>query len=268
MRERAKNALPPAGYVGGKRLLARRLCALIERFEHHVYVEPFVGMGGVFFRRRERVRTEVINDYNGDVANLFRILQRHYVALTDELRWQVTSREHFERLHETPAESLTDIERAIRFLYVQRLSFGGKVNGRGFSPASGSARFDVGRLLPQLEDVHERLSSVTIECRPYADILKRYDGPDVLFYLDPPYWGTEGYYDAPFSRADFAVLAEMLRNVRGVFLLSLNDCDGVRETFTGLHMLPVETRYAGGTAGGSGRLRSELVISNRPLREG
>ena len=163
---------------------------------------------------------------------------------------------------------MTDIERAIRFLYVQRLAFGGQVNGRSFSPASGSARFDVGRLLPQLEAVHERLSSVTIECRPYADILKRYDDPDVLFYLDPPYWGTEGYYDAPFSRADFAVLAEVLRNVRGMVLLSLNDCDGMRETFAGMHMLPVETRYAGGAAGGVGRLRSELVIANRPQREG
>ncbi|MFT8806049.1 MAG: DNA adenine methylase [Acetobacter aceti] len=50
--------------------------------------------------------------------------------------------------------------------------------------------------------MHERLSSVTIECRPYEDILTRYDGPDVLFYLDPPYWGTEAYYDAPFSRAE------------------------------------------------------------------
>ncbi|MFT8898314.1 MAG: DNA adenine methylase [Acetobacter sp.] len=260
-----KSALPPAAYVGGKKLLARRLCGLIERVPHTAYVEPFVGMGGVFFRRRERVRREIINDYNGDVANLFRILQRHYVALTDELRWQVTSREHFERLRETPAESLTDIERAIRFLYVQRLAFGGQVNGRSFN--TGSARFDVVRLLPQLEAVHERLSSVTIECRPYADILTRYDGPDVLFYLDPPYWGTEDYYDAPFSREDFAVLADILRGVSGVFLMSLNDCDGVRETFSGLHMLPVTTRYAGGVGGGSGRVRDELVISNRPLRE-
>lgn len=267
MNNRANTALPPAGYVGGKRLLARRLCALIERNEHRVYVEPFVGMGGVFFRRRERAACEIINDYNGDVANLFRILQRHYVALTDELRWQVTSRAHFERLRETPAASLTDIERAIRFLYVQRLAFGGQVRQQTFGAATRSARFDVVRLLPQLEAIHERLSSVTIECRPYGHILSQYDRADTLFYLDPPYWGTESYYDAPFARKDFGVLADALRELRGAFLLSLNDCDGVRETFAGFEMERIETRYMDGGRGGQGGLRGELVISNRPLRK-
>jgi hypothetical protein len=63
---------PPAPYLGGKRNLASRITALIATVDHETYVEPFVGMGGIFFRRRQRPRSEVINDLSGDVANLFR----------------------------------------------------------------------------------------------------------------------------------------------------------------------------------------------------
>ncbi|NLI27345.1 MAG: DNA adenine methylase [Acetobacter sp.] len=265
MENKSRHILPPAGYIGGKKLLSKLICGMIDSVEHQTYVEPFVGMGGIFFRRKRPVKNEVINDFNGDIANLFRVLQRHFVALQDMLRWQVTSREHFERLRETPAASLTDLERAVRFLYVQRLSFSGKVKDRSFNRSGGSARFDVIKLIPDLEAVHERLSSVVIECLPYQDVLKRYDRENVLFYLDPPYWGTEDYYDAPFSRADFEILSVALRSLQGAFFLSLNDCGGVRETFHGFHMKEVSTRYADRTKGGSGKVRDELIISNRPF---
>ena len=84
---------PVAPYLGGKRGLAKTISERIKSVPHTTYVEPFVGMGGVFLRRPFRAKGEVINDLNRDVANLFRILQRHYVALMDMLRWQVTSRD-------------------------------------------------------------------------------------------------------------------------------------------------------------------------------
>ena len=70
----------------------------LDAHQHVTYVEPFVGMGGIFLRRRSRARCEVINDISADVATLFRILQRHYVAFMDTLRWQITSRTEFDRL--------------------------------------------------------------------------------------------------------------------------------------------------------------------------
>lgn len=150
---------PVAGYIGGKRALAKRLVARIGAIEHRCYVEPFIGMGGVFFRRDVRPRSEVINDISADVTNLFRILQRHYQQLLDVLKWQIASRAEFQRLVKTDPDTLTDLERAARFLYIQRLSFGGKVMGRHFGVDRGAgARFDLTKLVPMLEDVHERLS--------------------------------------------------------------------------------------------------------------
>jgi DNA adenine methylase len=114
----------PAGYIGGKRNLSRRICAIIEATPHTSYAEPFVGMGGIFLRRA-RPRAEAINDISGDVVTLFRCLAEHYPYLIDMLRFRVASRAEFERLLAQPPERLTDLQRAVRFLYVQRLAFGG-----------------------------------------------------------------------------------------------------------------------------------------------
>ena len=147
-----KPVLPVAPYIGGKRNLAKRLCALIDKHPHVTYAEPFVGMGGIFLKRTSRPQAEFINDYSRDVATFFRILQRHYVAFLDMLRYQLTTRVEFERLMAVNPDTLTDLERAARFLYLQRTAFGGKVNGRNFGVSQDRpARFDVTRLVPMLE---------------------------------------------------------------------------------------------------------------------
>ncbi|MCX5495111.1 DNA adenine methylase [Kaistia dalseonensis] len=252
---------PLAGYIGGKRNLAGRLVERIDRVHHLTYCEPFVGMGGVFLRRTRAPRSEVINDRSGDVIGFFRILQRHYVAFLDFLRFQLTSRREFERLSLTDPTTLTDIERAARFLYLQRTAFGGKVVGRSFGVSPDRpGRFDVTTLAPMLEAVHERLSGVVIECLPYADVIRRYDRPETLFYLDPPYAGSEGDYGAgAFVSADFALLADQLRSIAGRFILSINDTPMVRGVFKGFQMDAVSTTYS--VSAKSPTRASELIIS-------
>jgi DNA adenine methylase len=244
--EAAPRAMPPAPYVGGKRLLAKRIIERIEATPHRCYAEPFVGMGGVFFRRRQRPAAEVINDLNGEVANLFRILQRHYAFFIDFMRFGLTSRREFERLTQTAPATLTDLERAARFLYLQRTAFGGKVTGQtfGVSPYE-PARFNVLRLASYLEAVHERLAGVIIESLPYAEFIARYDRPETLFYLDPPYCGSEHYYGrGMFSREEFENMAALLATLKGRFILSLNDVDEVRRAFAGFEIEQVETVYS------------------------
>jgi DNA adenine methylase len=236
---------PPAAYIGGKKQLSPRLVDLIERVEHDAYAEPFVGMGGVFLKRRIVPKVEIINDRSGDVATLFRVLQRHYIPFMDMLRFQFTSRREFERLLATDAETLTDLERAVRFLYLQRTAFGGKVSGRNFGVSPGlPGRFDVSKLGPTLAEINERLSGVIIENLPFDVFIARYDAPGLLFYLDPPYWGCEGDYGkAMFQPEDFAKLAARLRVIKGAFILSLNDHPGVRETFAAFSMAEVDLTY-------------------------
>ena len=254
---------PPAPYMGGKRRLAAQIIARLQATPHECYVEPFVGMGGVFLRRPFKAKSEVINDVSRDVATLFRILQRHFVPFMDMLKWQLTSRAEFERLRLAEADTLTDLERAARFLYLQRTAFGGKVSSRNFGVSpSTSARFDVTKLAAMLEDIHERLSGVVIECLPFSRLIDTYDRPTTLFYLDPPYWDCEtDYGDGVFDKADFEALAAQLARIKGQFLLSLNDRPAVRKIFKGFTIERVDTVYSI-----NGRLPSGVseVLISRP----
>jgi len=252
---------PVAPYLGGKRGLSARIIERLQTIPHRHYVEPFIGMGGVFFRRPFYVECEVINDLNRDVANLFRVLQRHYVPLMDMLRWQVTSRAEFDRLKAAEPDTLTDLERAVRFLYLQRTAFGGKVSGRNFGISMRQARFDVQQLGTILEDVHGRLSRVVVECLPWQEVIRRYDRPETLFYLDPPYWGCENDYAAAFDRSQFQEMAHVLRSIRGRFVLSLNDCPEVRETFDDFEIEGFEVGYTVSRQAVGRGLRGEVLIT-------
>ena len=262
-----KPVSPAAGYLGGKRNLARRICAIIQSVDHDGYAEPFVGMGGIFLRRAARPRFEAINDISGDVTTLFRVVRRHYQALVDELEWLPTSRAEFDRLRAVDPESLTDIERAARFLYLQRLRFGGNPRGVFGVDLRSPARFNLARLRATLEDIRDRLQPVVIERLPYADFIRRYDRAGMLFYLDPPYWGCERDYGAGiFERADFERLAVQLGGIAGKFILSINDTPGARAVFSPFHMRAVDVSYSIATAAtGRAKKAGELIVTNFPL---
>jgi len=254
---------PVAPYIGGKRNLAKRLVQIIDGIPHRTYAEPFVGAGGVFLRRTSRPAGEVVNDWSQDVATFYRVLQRHYVAFLEMLRFQITTRAEFERLTKVDPSTLTDLERSARFLYLQRTAFGGKVTGRNFAMPRGRAGgCDVTRLGPMLEELHERLAGVVIERLPWQKFIRQYDTPETLFYLDPPYHGCEDDYGAElFSRDQFAEMAELLAGLQGRFILSINDNSAVRSIFSGFEHEAVGTTY-GIAAAGQMQAR-ELIITAR-----
>ena len=264
--ESIKPVRPVAPFIGGKRNLAKTIVARIEAVPHGIYAEPFVGMAGVFLRRRSRPKSEVINDANREIATFFRVLQRHYVAFLDMVRFQITSRSEFERLVRTDPSTLTDLERAARFLYVQRQAFSGLPTSKSFAVTPGNyARFDITKLRPMLEDVHERLAGVVIECLDFGEFIERYDRPQTLFYLDPPYWGRERLYGRGlFTRDDFTRLEALLRGIEGRFILSLNDTPEVRELFGRYTIEPVKTTYTAPPGGKKLRVQELLITGGGP----
>ncbi|WP_121065316.1 DNA adenine methylase [Chachezhania antarctica] len=256
-------AAPVAPWMGGKKALHQAIIARIERIDHSTYVEPFAGMGGVFLRRKWRPRLEVMNDLNGEIVNLFRILQRHYPQFLEILRFQVASRKEFERLRKTDPATLTDLERAARFLYLQRLAFGGQVSGV-FGVAKDRSRFRLSALEPLLDAAHSRLEAVVFENLDWADVVRRYDGPGTLFYLDPPYYGGESDYGKGlFDRNQFEAIRAALDDAAGAFILSINDTPKTRELFGAFHLSEVELKYTVAKDGAT--VANELLVSNRQV---
>lgn len=237
---------------------------LIEAIEHTTYVEPFFGMGGVFFRRRQRPHAEVINDRSKELYNFFRQLQQHYVALIECMKWQLTFRSEFDRLVATDPATLTELQRAARFIYLQKTRFGGNPKGTfGVQPGL-PARFDITKLVDHLEDLHQRLAGVHIENLDWRDVIGRFDRSSTLFYLDPPYFDCENDYgQGMFSRYDFADMATLLATIDGRFIVSLNDVPEIRAIFAGFTIRAVNTSYSITRA--ENQKVQELLISNGPL---
>jgi DNA adenine methylase len=251
----------PISYVGGKNRIAQQIIEIFPK--HKTYVEVFAGGAQVLFHK-EPSPVEVLNDLDGDVVTFFRVCQSHYEELIRYLKFTLVSREWFDLLQEQDPKYLTDIQRAARFFYLQKNAYGGLVRNRAFGYAiEEPSRFNPERLAALIEDSHKRLIRVQIENLPYEDILKRYDRPKTLFYLDPPYWGRK-LYRFNFSEDDFKNLAERLRKVRGRFVLSLNDVPEVRDLFDRFKIRGIELPYT--VQSEPGKRYREVLITNFPVR--
>lgn len=248
-------ALPIIPWLGGKRRLAD---TIISRFpQHECYVEVFAGGAALYFLRPPAA-VEVINDINGDVVTLYRVVKHHLEEFVRQFKWALSSREIFKWTQDTPPETLTDIQRAARFYYLQHQAFGAKVQGQTWGTATTAPAPNMLRIEQELSDAWLRLQGTYIERLDWQECMRRYDRPHTLFYLDPPYWETEGY-GVPFEWAQYQAMARLLREIRGKAIVSLNDHPDIRACFEGLHMEAVPINY---TVGGGGRAveRSELII--------
>ena len=253
---------PLAPYLGGKFRLSKRIIDKIEQIPHKIYAEPFIGMGGIFLRRMQIPKAEVINDINGELVNLYRIVQRYPEELCRSIKFRLAARQEFERLSKIPPETLTDIERAARFLYLQSVAFGGKVTGQSSGVSiDRPARFNFVKMQERIRNVAERLASVTIERMDFEKFITRYNTKDTLFYLDPPYWGNETDYGKNiFCRSDFERLKDVLTGIKGRFILSLNDIPQVRELFKNFTIEQADVTYSISKAGCC--QRTEVIITN------
>ncbi len=253
-------ARPILPWIGGKRRLAKHLLPMFGA--HECYVEPFCGAAALFFMKPP-AKAEVINDINGELINLYRVVQCHMDEFSRQFRWSLVSRQLWHWLDASRPETLTDIQRAVRFFYLQKCGFGGKVDGRSFGTSTTTApRLNLLRLEEELSQAHLRLSRVTIEHQPWNECVQRYDRPHTLFYCDPPYWGTEGY-GVEFGLEQYDRMATLARSISGRMIISVNDIPEMRQAFAGLPMTTLDIHYQVGGTGRSKGASRELVISSR-----
>lgn len=249
---------PIIPWIGGKRRLAKTIIPLFP--VHECYCEPFCGAGAIFFLKPPS-RSEVINDINSDLVSLYRVIQHHLEEFIRQFKWSLVSREMYKWLQDTPSQVLTDIQRAARFYYLQKMAFGGKVSGQTFGTSTTTPpRLNLLRIEEDLSSAHLRLARTCIEHLDWQQCIIKYDRPNTLFYLDPPYWQTEGY-GVPFKIDEYQAIADLMRTIKGKAILSINDHPDIRAIFTGFDSETVELNYTVG--GAKNRVsRKELIVKS------
>ncbi|WP_038343018.1 DNA adenine methylase [Acinetobacter sp. A47] len=251
-----------SGWLGGKSVLARTIIEAMPA--HTTYVEVFGGAGWVLFKKTPSP-VEVINDINDDLINLYRVLKFHFEAFLDEFEYLLMSRTTFNDFKKMDTNGLTDLQRAARFYFILRAAFACQIDGSFAYSKDRSSRLKLGEeLRTHLKSIHERLHKVTIENANYDYVIRRLDSPETLFYIDPPYWGCENDYGKQiWSKQDFYALKEQLDNIKGKFIVSLNDTPEVRDLFKDYKFQYKKIRWSvNNKAAGEEHNGNELIITN------
>ncbi|WP_349591078.1 DNA adenine methylase [Vogesella oryzagri] len=196
-----------------------------------------------------------------DLVSEYRVVQHHLEEFVRQFKWALSSREVFKWQQMTRPETLTDIQRAARFFYLQHHAFGGKVDGQNYGTATTAPMVNLCRIEENLSAAHLRLTGTNIERLSWQDCLKRYDRPYTFFYADPPYWQTEGY-GVPFDFEQYEQLAKAMRECKGKVMVSINDHPDIRAAFAGFWMEGLDIKYSTGNSQGAPQTSRELVIAN------
>lgn len=222
----------PIQYFGGKGQLKTKILPILESIPHQVYIEPFFGGGSIFFSKRPSP-VEVINDLSRDLIGLMRLLQEDNEDLKHRLRYTLYSLEEYKRAFDIIKSDETDpILRAWAFFVTQNQGFSGrgaaasKSWSKAFISKAGMA-FNCNKWamrLSMLEDWHRRLLHAQIDCRDALDVIRYWDTPDTLFYLDPPYIAETrrdgGEYTHECDDDFHASLSDLLGSIQGKYILS------------------------------------------------
>lgn len=246
-------------YLGGKSKLADTIVSMMP--PHRTYCEVFAGAAWVFFKK-EPSRGEIINDLNGELVNLYKVVKHHLPELARYFKSELISRSEYVRLKQIDVQHLTDVQRAARYYFLLRHAFGARMDHPSFTTGTyGTGRMDIHEIESVLAEAHKRLNRTIIENLGYQAVIKRYDSDSTLFYLDPPYWGGEDDYGkGMFERADYQRLADILKGIKGKFILSINDVPDIREIFKEFNLKEVNVRYSASIS--VRPIANELIITN------
>ncbi len=223
-------------WMGGKKQLREAISKHIPK-DIGGYIEPFGGAGWVMLHSDRWARLEVWNDINNDLYNMFMQVKFHPEGLQKELELMPHSRKLFNEMRNH--NGLTELQRAARFIYLVRHSFGALMDSFGTGKTQGGG----GRMMLPIERISplaKRLDSVTIESLDYGECIAKYDSKSNFFYCDPPYVKGATYDNS--KGFDHKRLFEVLDSISGRFLLSYDDTEETRSLYCKYRVIPISRK--------------------------
>lgn len=216
----------PLIWFGGKGKIHHHI---IKHFPNHkCYAEPFVGAAHII-ANKEPVDCEIVNDIDGELVNFLIMARSETKELMEKCEALPYSREMYERWKRAEPPN-DEMSRAVRFFYLNRSGIAkgnadsGLCTNTGWrhSHSTNTARAYY-NAVDSIKEFSERMKNVMIDCRDFREIIRVYDAPHTLFYVDPPYIGREKYYAGGFTEQDHRDLAELLGKVEAKVILSYYD---------------------------------------------
>ena len=200
---------PPFSYYGGKTMMAKDIIGLMPD-DAKTYVEPFAGSLAVLLRKEPHA-AEVVNDLDARLVAFWRTVRDKTDAITNALSATPYARDEFNHALETIDTETDEIEFARKVFVILRQSRKRSTsakpgNFRGVGGPPRGAGHEFARAVDSLPRVAERLRNVVIENIDALDLIKRWDKPDTIMYLDPPYVGetrTARDYTVENASVDF-----------------------------------------------------------------
>lgn len=286
----------PVSRVGNKTAILNILYAVFP-LQFNRFIDVFGGSGSVLLGKPEIQSFEVYNDFDRNLVNLFRCMKERTMAVIRELGFcNLNSRDDFnaikkffnhekfddkylseeleltkimlpppsaEEMIEMRIRITTDYEvrRAAMFLKLLRYSYSS--GGKSYA----SQPFDIRKLFDLIQELEDRMANVVVENQDFETLIKHYDRPDSFFYADPPYFSTEDMYEVDFGWDDHVRLRDTLKNIKGKFLLSYNDCPEIRELYKDFSMLDFSRVHSMAQRYDAGKEFNELLIGNYDLYE-
>ncbi len=258
----------PFKWAGGKSRLRKRIIEFLP--PHTCYVEVFGGAAWVLFGK-PRSPVEVLNDIDQELITFFRVVKEKPEDLIKSFEFELVSRAEFERLASLDTSELTDVQRAHRFYYLIMAGWGGELDYPRFQTSikdGGGGNRLIGALKTlreRIAPVHERLSTVIIECLDWKACIDRYDREGTVMYLDPPYPGNNvNYFHNMRDWNDHWKLAERLARAKCKWIVSSYDVPQVRTLYSNYHITAVKS-YSGMHVDKESRerfLNREVLVTN------
>lgn len=253
----------PIKWVGGKSKMVNKLLPLIPK--HRCWVEVFGGAGWLTFAKDEKLsNVEILNDYDSGLMNFYNVVKHMPEEFIKSFEYTLVSRELFDEYKmKWKTGSISDpVEKAHIFYYLVNSGFGSDMK----NPVFGTKKQDRNRLrLEQLDsnirESHNRLIKTTIENLEFERCIKKYDDEKTFFYLDPPYRKTKPYA-IPFSDADYERLADICKNMDGMFLMTINNDEYIKELFKDFNIMDHEVFYSVCKTDNGRANFKELIITN------
>lgn len=210
-------------YMGGKYYMLNKLLQLIP--PHRIYIEIFGGSAKLLLNK-EPSKIEIYNDYDKRIANLFYVVAFKFDEFYDKVSRLVYSREIYNQitneLMNAEIKELGDVDIAVKTYFKLHSTISGQINSKSFRTTfTNPISKEFFNSIDKLAIMHERLKNVIIESLDFKKLLNKYkDIEDAFIYLDPPYFGTEYYYDIEFTLEDHKAMLDILKNSKAKWLLS------------------------------------------------